>query len=121
MEKVQVCAQGTINYTAFARAVARISFCTAVSHLGLDGFNHLDLPDLNFQGKYPHVPHYVGVMRNDPEPPEARNMMHRVDLQSYTHAGVEYWLVSLRLFAHSGFEDSGMPTYRTIVGTPKYL
>ena len=119
MEKTQVRAQGKINYTAFARAIARISFCTAVSHFGLEGFNHLDLPQL-ILGAYPHVPHYVGVMRTDPEPPDARNMMHKIDVQPCTYDSVEYWLISLRLFAHSGFQNSGMPIYRTIVGTPKY-
>jgi hypothetical protein len=71
MEQERVRAQGELNYTAFASAIARISYCTAVSLLGLDGFEHLDLPDL-ILGKYPHVPHYVGVMRTDPEPPEPR-------------------------------------------------
>jgi HNH endonuclease len=36
MEREQVRAKGTINYTAFARGLARISYCQAVAHLGLD-------------------------------------------------------------------------------------
>jgi len=27
--------------------------------LGLDGFDHMDLPEL-ILGKYPYIPHYVG-------------------------------------------------------------
>jgi hypothetical protein len=118
MEQERVRAQGELNYTAFARAIARISYCTAVSLLGLDGFEHLDLPDL-ILGKYPHVPHYVGVMRTDPEPPEPRGRLHRIDVQEYHRSGRDYWLVSLRLFAHSSYLNHGMPTYRTIVGAPK--
>jgi len=29
--------------------------------------------------------------------------------------GNVYWLVSLRLFSHSSFQDNGMPIYRTIL------
>jgi len=117
MEQERIRAQGEINYSAFARAIARISYCTAVSFLGLDGFDHMDLPEL-ILGKYPYIPHYVGVMRNDPEPPEPYGSMHRIDIQEYTRAGNVYWLVSLRLFSHSSFQDNGMPIYRTIVGRP---
>jgi hypothetical protein len=117
MQDEQITAEGQINYSAFARAIARISYCTAVSYLGLDGFDHMDLPAL-ILGKYPYIPRYVGVMRNDPELPEPHGSMHRIDIQEYTHAGKGYWLVSLRLFSHSSFQDIGMPIYRTIVGRP---
>jgi hypothetical protein len=117
MHDERIRAEGQINYSAFARAIARISYCTAVSFLGLDGFDHMDLPDL-ILGKYPNVPHYVGVMRNDPEPPEPHGSMHRIDIEEYTQPGNVYWLVSLRLFSHSSYENNGMPIYRTIVGRP---
>ena len=120
MEQERVRAQGTINYTAFARGIARISFCQAVAHLGLDSFNHLDIPAL-ILGKYPFVPHYVGVDRTDPPPPFEKGRLHSIDLQTYTVDGIEYWIASLRLFAHSGLEDHGMPIYRTIVGSTKYV
>jgi hypothetical protein len=115
MHDEQIRAEGQINYSAFARAIARISYCTAVSYLGLDGFDRMDLPAL-ILGTYPSIPHYVGVMRNDPEPPGPHGSMHRIDIQEYTQAGNVYWLVSLRLFSHSSFENNGMPIYRTIVG-----
>jgi hypothetical protein len=62
-----------INYPTFARAIARIAYCQAVANMGLDGFNPLDLPAL-ILGTYQHVPHYVGVMRDIPPPPDTRNM-----------------------------------------------
>jgi hypothetical protein len=119
MEREKVRAQGTINYTAFARAIARITFCQAVAHLGLDGFNHLDVPAL-ILGTYPYVPHYVGVDRNDPPPPAERGQLHSISFNPKWIGDTEYWIASLRLFAHSGFEASGMPIYRTIVGSAKY-
>jgi hypothetical protein len=106
-----------VNYATFARAIARISFCQAVAQLGLDGFNHLDLPGL-ILGTYPNIPHYVGVTRDIPPPPDERRITHKVELQMYNVANCRYWLVSLRLFAHSGYKENGMPIYRTIVGVP---
>lgn len=117
MEWERVKAQGTINYTAFARAIARISYCNAVIHLGLDGFDHLDVPGL-ILGRYPYVPHYVGVDRSDPPPPTPHGQLHEVKIQTYNAGGIDYWIVSLRLFSHSGFQQNGMPVYRTVVGKP---
>lgn len=95
-----------VNYATFARAIARISFCQAVAQLGLDGFNHLDLPGL-ILGTYPNIPHYVGVTRDIPPPPDERRITHKVELQMYNTANRRYWLVSLRLFAHSGYKENG--------------
>jgi hypothetical protein len=106
-----------INYQTFARAIARISFCQAVAALGLDGFNHLDLPGL-ILGTYPYVPHYVGVTRDIPPPPDERRIIHKIELRMYSVGDHRYWLASLRLFAHSGYKENGMPVYRTIVGAP---
>jgi hypothetical protein len=104
-----------VNYATFGRAIARISFCQAVAQFGLDGFNHLDLPAL-ILGTYPNVSHYVGVTRDLPSPPDERNVAHKIELQGYTINEQPYWLASMRLFAHSGYKDVGMPIYRTIVG-----
>jgi hypothetical protein len=106
-----------ISYPTFARAIARIAYCRAVANFGLDGFNHLDLPAL-ILGIYPNIPHYVGVTRDIPPPPDQRNMSHIVDLQHYNAPDRQYWLASLRLFAHSGYLETGMPIYRIIVGAP---
>jgi HNH endonuclease len=107
-----------VNYPTFARAIARISFCQAVARFGLDGFNHLDLPAL-ILGTYPNISHYVGVTRDIPPPPDDRHVTHKVEIQPYNVGTQQYWLVSLRLFAHSGYKENGMPIYRTIVGSPK--
>lgn len=115
MEREQVRATGTINYTAFARAVARIAYCQAVGHLGLDGFDPLHLPAL-ILGRYPHVPYYVGVSREEPPPPESSGCLHRVDIEPVRIGDETHWLTSLRFFAHSSYEQHGMPIYRIIVG-----
>lgn len=109
-----------VNYSTFGRAIARISFCQAVGQFGLDGFNHLNLPAL-ILGTYPNVSHYVGVTRDLPPPPDERNVTHKIELRGYAINGQPYWLASVRLFAHSGYKDVGMPIYRTIVGAPKVL
>jgi len=106
-----------INYPTFARAIARISYCHAVAALGLDGFNNLDLPDL-ILGKYPNPSHYVGVTRDVPPPPDHRDIPHKIEMHFYARPEQQYLLVSLRLFAHSGYLGNGMPIYRTIVGAP---
>jgi hypothetical protein len=67
-------------------------------------------------GKYPYVPHYDGVDRNDPPPPLSRGHLHSIDVQTYPIDGIDYWITSLRLFAHSGLPEHGMPIYRTVVG-----
>jgi hypothetical protein len=85
--------------------------------MGLDGFNSLDLPAL-ILGTYPNVPHYVGVMRDIPPPPDPRNMSHKIELKIFNAADRQYWLASVRLFAHSGYLETGMPIYRIIVGAP---
>ena len=48
MEREQVRATGTINYTAFARGIARISYCQAVAHLGLASFDAMDSSGAHF-------------------------------------------------------------------------
>jgi hypothetical protein len=106
-----------INYATFARAIARIAFCQAVAKFGLEGFDHLDTPDL-ILGRYPYISHYVGVARDNPPPPDPRYVTHRVDIQPYSLPNRVYWMVSVRLFAHSGYKENGMPIYRVIVGAP---
>ena len=106
-----------INYPTFARAIARIAYCQAVANMGLDGFNRLHLPEL-ILGTYPNIPYYVGVMRDIPPPPDARNVSHKIELQIFKAADQQYWLASVRLFAHSGYRETGMPIYRVIVGAP---
>ncbi len=115
MEREQVRATGTINYTAFARGIARISYCQAVAHLGLAGFDAMDLPGLILR-TYPYVPYYVGVTREDPPPPEPQGNLHRIDIEPVRINDEDHWMVSLRFFAHSGYENHGMPIYKTIVG-----
>ena len=115
MEREQVRATGTINYTAFARGIARIAYCQAVAHLGLSGFDAMDLPGLILR-KYPYVPYYVGVSREDPPPPEPQGHLHSIDIGTVHINDEDHWMVSLQFFSHSGYENHGMPIYKTIVG-----
>jgi len=104
-----------INYSTFGRALARIAFCHAVAFRGLDSFDPLDIPAL-ILGKYPNVPHYVGVTCELPPPPDPPNVAHKIEMQDYFVGGKSYILASVRLFAHSGYKENGMPIYRIIVG-----
>lgn len=45
-------------------------------------------------------------------------MSHKIELQIFNAANRQYWLASVRLFAHSGYRETGMPIYRIIVGAP---
>jgi len=45
-------------------------------------------------------------------------MSHKIELQIFNAADRQYWLASVRLFAHSGYRETGMPIYRIIVGAP---
>jgi hypothetical protein len=63
-----------------------------------------------------YIPYYVGVSREDPPPPEPQGNLHRIDIEPARIKNEDHWMVSLRFFAHSGYENHGMPIYKTIVG-----
>jgi hypothetical protein len=101
----------------FARAIAKIAYCQAVSRWGVKGFRRLAMPDL-ILGKYPMVPHFVGCELKDPPPPMDRKAVHMVDLRVVTIERMRLIVGSVRLFANSGTKDHGTPIYRVIVGAP---
>jgi hypothetical protein len=110
---------GTINNIMFARAVAKIAYCNVVAREGLDGFRPLVLPEL-ILGQYPCVPYFVGSDPGEPPPPYARNIRHAIEIATVTgREGLRFLLVSVRLFAHSGTREHGMPIYRVVVGAPR--
>lgn len=114
-EPLQIRRGGTINHTTFARAIAKIAYCHAVLHYGLDGFRPLVMPDL-ILGKYPNIAHFVGCEISDPPPPQPAGQLHSVNFSIMTAGRLRVIMVSVRLFAHSGTDTAGMPIYRVIIG-----
>jgi len=109
---------GTLNNILFARAIAKIAYCNVVARYGLDGFRPLVLPDL-ILGRYPCVPYFVGSDPGVPPPPSARNMRHAVEIATANgRDGLRFLVASVRLFAHSGTREHGMPIYRVVAGAP---
>jgi HNH endonuclease len=111
-------ASGEINNITFARAIAKIAYCGAVAKYGITGIQPSVLPDI-ILGRYPFVPHFVGSDPDPPPPPHPRNMRHVIEIATATERGGLRLLVALvRLFAHSGTAEHGMPVYRVVVGAP---
>lgn len=103
------------NLRTFARGIAKIAYCTAVAHYGLDGLRTLALPDI-ILGRYANIPYFVGSDRDDPPPPDPSGILHKVTHTNVTIGGLKYSTVRFRLFAHSGTERNGMPIYEVVVG-----
>jgi hypothetical protein len=109
---------GSLNNLVFARAIAKIAYCNVVARYGLDGLRPLVLPDL-ILGRYPCVPYFVGTDPGEPPPPDARNMRHAVQIATANgREGLRFLVASVRLFAHSGTREHGMPIYHVVVGAP---
>jgi hypothetical protein len=112
-------ASGSIDNVRFARAIAKIAYCGAVARYGADGFRPLALPDI-ILGKYSCVPYFVGSDPGDPPPRDPGQIRHGIDLATATgHDGVRLLVAAVRLFAHSGSPEHGMPIYRVVVGAPR--
>jgi hypothetical protein len=110
---------GSLNNLVFARAIAKIAYCNVVARYGLDGLRPLVLPDL-ILGRYPCVPYFVGTDPGEPPPPDARNMRHAVQIATANgREGLRFLVASVRLFAHSGTREHGMPIYHVVVGAPR--
>jgi len=107
-----------IDSNKFARAIAKMAYCQAVTFYGLSGFRRLVIRDL-ILGSYPLVPYFVGCELKDPPPPGDRKGVHFIDLRVVTIGRMRLIVGSVRLFAHSGTAENGMPIYRVIVGAPK--
>jgi hypothetical protein len=110
---------GTINNITFARAIAKIAYSHAVAKYGLNGFRHLALPDI-ILGKYSCVSYFVG---SDPGPPPPRDPSERrhavVFATASSPGGLRLVIAAVRLLAHSGTGEHGMPIYRVVMGAPR--
>jgi hypothetical protein len=107
-----------IDSYKFARAIAKMAYCQTVVRYGLSGFRRLAIQDL-ILGKYPLVPYFVGCELKDPPPPGDRKGVHFIDTREVTIGRMRLIVGSVRLFAHSGTPENGMPIYRVVVGAPK--
>lgn len=116
---LQIRGTGSINYTTFARAIAKIAYCHTIIRYGLTGFRRLVLPQI-ILGRYPFVPQFVGGPLEDPPPPAPQGQLHIVNFERFSLNRLSLICVSVRLFAHSGFEGSGMPVYRVLSGAYKH-
>lgn len=104
------------NLSTFARAIAKIAYCHAVYAFGLGGFRPLMLPDI-ILGRSPNIPFLVGSDVGDPPPPDPRKVMHLIQRTELRYKRLRLITMRLRLFAHSGTHDHGMPFYEVIVGS----
>ena len=113
--RLQIKIDTTMDLALFGRALAKISFCTAVATFGLVGFNHLDMPQL-ILGNYPFVPHYLGGDGTQGTSPPEPDSLHRSDIDMAEVGGSRMLVVKLRLFANHNANGHGLPTYKVIVG-----
>jgi hypothetical protein len=113
----QVRGTGEINCSTFARGIAKIAYCNAIMRYGLEGFRPFPIADV-ILGKSPYASHFVGVPLHDPPPPEPSGVLHKVEFDVRTIADAQILVCTVRLFAHSGTDESGMPIYHVAVGRP---
>jgi len=113
-------ASGRVNVSLFARGIAKIAYCHTVVRYGLNGFRHLALPDL-ILGTCPAISYFVGGPTKNPPRKLVAKALHAIRFSDLTgkDSPLKLHVVSVRLFAHSGTEQHGMPIYHVIVGAPK--
>jgi hypothetical protein len=99
----------------FARVIAKIAYCQTVLHHGLHGFRRLVTPDL-ILGRYPYAPYFVGTDPDIPLPPGDKKFKHSIQIATSDALPFRLINVAVRLFANSGTDEMGPPTYRVIVG-----
>ncbi len=103
------------NLSTFARAIAKIAYCTAVIKYGLDGFRPLVTTQI-ILGNYPHVPYFVGPLPAPHGPPAPRGQQHTVEFGTLTYERLKLMYANIRLFADSSAPQGGMPRYQVIFG-----
>lgn len=103
------------NISTFARAIAKVAYCHAVYVFGLGNFRPLMLPDI-ILGRSPNVPYLVGSDAGIPPPPDPHKVMHLIQRTNVRYKNLKLITFRIRLFAHSGTQDNGMPFYEVVVG-----
>jgi hypothetical protein len=123
-EMAEICPDAAGDANRFGRAIAKIAYCNAIAQFGLDGFEHLELPDL-ILGKFPYVSFLVGSALREPPPPNREGPLHRIVIgDNWVHdQRTGLWrrvlVTNIRLFATDGTERNGMPIYTAITGAPR--
>jgi len=98
--------------------MAKIAYCTAIEAYGIDTFNPPVIPDL-ILGRYSAISYFVGPSLDLPPPREHASIPHRVTIECGIWKNRMPVLVAMvRLFAHSGTLEYGMPVYRVLLGIP---
>jgi HNH endonuclease len=104
-----------LDETQFARALAKIAYCTAVTRYGLSGFDHSTIVDF-ILGRYKFSQYLMGGTSDEVPPPQA-GIVHAI-LFSESVVNGEHVIVSfVRLFANAGIASHGMPVYTVVLGT----
>jgi hypothetical protein len=103
------------NLSTFARAIAKVAYCTAVVKYGLDGFRPLVTPQIILDN-YPHIPYLVGPLPSPHGPPAPRGQQHTVEYGTLTYDRLKLMFANVRLFADSSAPQGGMPRYQVILG-----
>jgi hypothetical protein len=118
-EDYRVWAWGRVDTSLFARAIAKIAYCHTVIWLGLGGFRRLALPGV-ILGTCSAVSYFVGGALKDPPPKFDTKALHTIQFNNLTGVAskLRLYIVSIRLFAHSGSGQHGMPIYHVVVGAP---
>lgn len=114
----QILNQYSINVETFARGIAKIAYCSAISILGLGNFRPLLTPAM-ILGRYPFLSHFVG---SNPEFAATRaedHKRHMIEFGLYELERLRLVFMTVRLFADCGTKSHGMPVYEVLVGAPK--
>jgi hypothetical protein len=107
-----------IDAEQFARAIAKIAYCTAIQYYGLDSFKPLVIRDL-ILGKYSAISYFVGSSLDLPPEKDPPDIPHRVNLEiGIWHKRIPVIVGHVRLFANCGTIGFGVPIYRVLVGIP---
>jgi len=107
----------TVDTNKFARAIAKIAYCTAVMKWGIGGFRPLIIRQL-ILGEYPFVPYLVGLHPNASMAVANPEVMHEVSFAITEYKRLALITARVRLFANSGAGDEGPPSYEVVVGAP---
>jgi hypothetical protein len=126
-ESVRLAPEWRVDAAIFARVLTKIAYCQCVALFGVEGFDHPVAPRL-ILGKFKSIPYLVGTdpRGNDaagqPSARAERGIQHIVspmDINVSPHRRL--LMVEIRLFADSGTDEHGMPTYAVVVGEPNSL
>lgn len=98
----------------FARALAKIAYCTALTRYGLNGFDRSTVVEF-ILGRYEFGQYLVGGT-SETVPPPHPNVDHAIGLAETVINGEHLVVSFVRLFANAGTASHGMPVYTVVIG-----